>query len=61
MCSDDASEVNLTQCSLLDACTNICNSSTIGIHCYGGKSLYSGVKGLKDRLLLCFVFAFLYA
>ena len=35
VCNESAIEANLTECTLFDACTSTCNSSTVGIRCYG--------------------------
>ena len=52
MCSESASEANLTECTLFDACTSTCNSSTVGIQCYGNCGMHVCMKRAKTGRFL---------
>ena len=54
MCSVSASEASLNECIIFDACTSTCNSSTVGIRCYGNGCLHVVIKGLVNELLFLF-------
>ena len=49
MCSKGASEANLTECILVDACSNPCSSIPVGIQCYGIHFLHVCTHDKKQK------------